>query len=55
MVLIELKEVKDTGIDHKYCLRCGRKLKNVEARKKGYGAICEKKMEVQHIRRLFTI
>ena len=30
---------------HDYCLRCGRRLKNVEARKLGYGAVCFKKMQ----------
>lgn len=27
------------------CLRCGRKLKTEEARHKGYGAVCEKKLQ----------
>ena len=29
--------------EYKYCLRCGRKLKNENARKIGYGPVCEKK------------
>lgn len=29
---------------HQYCLRCGRKLKNPEAQKIGYGIVCYKKM-----------
>ena len=31
--------------EHKICLRCGRKLKNPDARKLGYGAVCFKKMQ----------
>lgn len=31
--------------EYQYCLRCGRKLKNLDARRKGYGIICEKKMK----------
>ena len=30
--------------EHEICLRCGRKLKNPDARKLGYGAVCFKKM-----------
>lgn len=52
MELIELK----SGIkEHKYCMRCGRKLKNSEARIKGYGAVCEKKIQTDNRRRLFTM
>ena len=29
---------------HKYCLRCGRELKNPEAQAIGYGKICYKKV-----------
>ena len=39
--------------EYEYCLRCGRKLKNKEAREKGYGIICEKKMKVSNKKRLF--
>lgn len=38
---------------YKCCLRCGRKLKSVEARTRGYGIICEKKMKEIQVRRLF--
>ena len=31
--------------EHEVCLRCGRKLKNPDARKLGYGAVCFKKMQ----------
>ena len=41
--------------EHEYCLRCGRKLKNPIAREKGYGAVCERKMIVEHDNRLFKI
>lgn len=30
--------------EYKYCLRCGRVLKNPVTRKLGYGPICHKKM-----------
>ena len=30
-------------LTYKYCLRCGRRLKNPQARLIGYGATCEKK------------
>lgn len=40
--------------DHEFCLRCGRKLKNPEARAKGYGLICEKKLRIDQNNRLFT-
>ena len=39
--------------EYDYCLRCGRKLKNPEARIKGYGMVCEKKMMVKQKNRLF--
>ena len=36
------------------CLRCGRKLKNEEARKIGYGKVCAEKVKKQnHIKKLF--
>ena len=31
--------------EHEVCLRCGRKLKNPDARKLGYGAVCFRKMQ----------
>ena len=41
--------------EHNFCLRCGRKLKSEKARLKGYGDVCEKKMKVEHKRRLFEV
>lgn len=38
--------------EHEICLRCGRKLKNPNARKLGYGAVCYKKMQTSG-KRLF--
>lgn len=38
--------------EHEICLRCGRKLKNPNARKLGYGAVCFKKMQTSG-KRLF--
>lgn len=40
--------------DHEFCLRCGRKLKNPIAREKGYGAVCEKKMQQENNTKLFN-
>ena len=33
--------------EHEFCLRCGRRLKNEEARILGYGKICWEKMQVK--------
>ena len=41
--------------EYEYCLRCGRKLKNEEARIKGYGIVCEKKLKQECKKRLFDI
>ena len=38
---------------YKYCLRCGKPLKSIEARTKGFGPVCEKKMKQSIKRRLF--
>lgn len=38
---------------HEHCLRCGRKLKNPDAQKLGYGAVCFKKMQSSG-KRLFS-
>lgn len=44
-----------TPEEHEYCLRCGRKLKTPDARERGYGLICYKKVIIQKesIKRLF--
>ena len=47
----DLKEEKE----HEYCLRCGRRLKTVESRMRGYGSVCEKKLSIKHIKPLFTV
>jgi hypothetical protein len=42
--------------EYAYCLRCGRKLKNEQAKKIGYGAICLKKLQTKkHYMKLFNI
>ena len=38
--------------EHEYCLRCGRKLKNPEARILGYGVICYKKLKNQRYHKI---
>ena len=41
--------------EYEYCLRCGRKLKNPDARKIGYGVVCERKMRMDTVpKRLFN-
>lgn len=35
--------------EHEYCLRCGRKLKTLENRIRGYGNICYKKIHTENI------
>ena len=46
----------ETDKEYKYCLRCGRRLKNPEAKKIGYGKICLAKVKTEKRRRnLFTI
>ena len=41
---------------HSYCLRCGRKLKDLEAMQRGYGEICYKKIinQTSFSRKLFN-
>lgn len=51
-----MKEKEKENTEHEYCLRCGRKLRTQEARLRGYGLICFKKMQVDDKRRpLFTV
>lgn len=50
-----MSERKREEVEHEHCLRCGRKLRTAEARLRGYGLICFKKMQVDDKRRpLFT-
>ena len=46
-------EQENENLDHNYCLRCGRKLKNPEYRKIGYGPICYEKIREKNKHRLF--
>ena len=39
--------------DHEFCLRCGRKLRNPQAREIGYGAVCLRKMRTEKSHQLF--
>ena len=39
--------------EYQYCLRCGRKLKTLEARMQGMGKICAEKSKHETRRRLF--
>ena len=49
---INVNSAKDK--EHEYCLRCGRRLKNVDARILGYGIVCWKKMQVEEkVKKLF--
>lgn len=49
------KKLKILGEDHEFCKRCGRKLKSVQARQRGYGAVCEKKLKIEAARRLVNL
>lgn len=40
--------------EHEFCLRCGRRLKNPQARMIGYGSVCLSKMSTEKSRRLFV-
>ena len=42
-----MQEEKEKTKEHEYCLRCGRKLKNPDARILGYGIICYKKQRTE--------
>lgn len=47
---VRLENTKDGLVkskEHEHCLRCGRKLKNVEARLRGYGLVCYKRQQTQ--------
>lgn len=39
--------------DHEFCLRCGRRLKNAQARELGYGMVCYRKQASESSSRLF--
>lgn len=41
--------------EYEFCLRCGRKLKNPEARKTGFGMVCKRKMEVNARKNLIDL
>lgn len=41
--------------EYTHCLRCGRKLKNPEAKKIGYGTVCYEKIKTDRRRPLFKI
>ena len=49
-----MKNVDDAK-DYGFCLRCGRRLRTKEARQKGYGAVCEKKLKIDKQKRLFML
>lgn len=38
---------------YKYCLRCGKPLRSIKAKMRGFGPVCEKKMKQTKKRRLF--
>lgn len=45
----EVNKIKE----YTHCLRCGRKLKNEQAKKIGYGIVCYKKIQTNKKTRLF--
>lgn len=40
--------------EYEFCKRCGRRLKNPDRRKIGYGIVCEKKMTIRKKGGLFN-
>lgn len=46
---INLEDVKLNVNEHDRCLRCGRKLKNIDNRLIGYGPICYEKMRQEQL------
>ena len=44
---------RNSEVKHKYCLRCGRKLKNPENIARGMGKVCYEKSKTDNQRRLF--
>lgn len=49
-MIMDDKEKRDNNQEeHEFCLRCGRKLKNPDFRKIGYGSICLKKLNHKQI------
>lgn len=48
--------MKEKNKLYNYCLVCGRKLKNIESRKRGYGSICARKINQNSLQnKLFNI
>ena len=55
MSISQIKEnTKRPGKLYKYCLRCGKPLKNIECRVRGYGDTCYEKMKQSNKKPLFT-
>ncbi len=40
------KDGTNSPLMFKYCLRCGRRLKTLEAQERGYGDVCWKKQQM---------
>lgn len=41
--------------EYSHCLRCGRKLRNPEFKRRGYGDICWKKLQIRRVKSLFNL
>lgn len=41
--------------EYKYCLRCGRRLKNPIFQQRGYGEICWQKIKRRKVKPLFNL
>lgn len=48
--------MNDNTLSKEYnrCLRCGKRLKNMEYRLRGYGKICWEKIKQKNSKKLFT-
>lgn len=54
MRIEDQSQKKDQQKDHEFCLRCGRRLKNPDARSRGYGAVCFRKSQIVEKLQLFN-
>lgn len=54
MCITDIEKIKDSNKEYQYCLRCGRKLRTVDARLRGMGRVCAEKSKHDSRRRLFN-
>lgn len=54
MCTMDIEKTKKLDKEYQYCLRCGRKLRTVEAKMRGRGKVCAEKAKQESQRRLFN-